>query len=215
MKIEKKNIIIVILILIILFLVYTTILINKTKNDFENRLNNVEINLKKDSTNLENKIYFNLWLYTIKQKNEIGKFLKWTDFELGDQYNSDEKYKIGENSYTQLKDINIIFKYLDKNKTLEIYIRIWDSQTKKEIEHLDVSQEVLEQISSDIFSILAQSVFVPIGEQKIDITKDFIDYINFNFILSPERVESGEPIGQVVFERNKEKDRIFYFDFLK
>ncbi len=198
---NKKNNIII-FITIILIICGFAYLFNNVKNNLENKLENEK-----------NEIYFNTWFYMIKIKNDMGKLLQFKDPELGYRMEYDTKYKVSESINIKLKDIGILLKYIKKNKTLAIYLDIWDRKTGKNIGYSDMPNEVLKEICSNIISILYENLLIAIEEKNsVDITKNYIDYIEFNFNIEPN--ENGYSIGVITYKRN-EKNSLFSFDFLK
>jgi len=163
---------------------------------------------------MKNQIYFDAWYNQIKQKNEIGKFLAWKDMHYSYQIENGEKYKIDKNRYVELKDILVSFNYEKGNKTMNIYLNIFDPRAKLEVKYTDLPEPTSSRICRDILLILSGNQFVIDGNKNSDVTKDHVNFINFYFLFDMNDMAEGEPVGGIIYKRSKEEG-LFNFEFLK
>lgn len=163
---------------------------------------------------MKSQIYFDTWYNQIKQKNEIGKFLAWKDTHYSYQIERGEKYKINKNRYIELKDILVSFEYKKINKTMNIYLNIFDPRTDLEVKYKDLPESTSSEICKDILLILSENQFIMNGDKDSDVTEGHINFINFYFTFNMDEMASGEPVGGITYKRSKEKGS-FNFELLK
>lgn len=163
-------------------------------------------------TEVRNRIYFNIWLNQIIQKNELGKFLKWKDPHLGYQIEDSEKYAIDKQNYVTTNDITISFEYIKKDKKLNIYLNIFNTRNAKEVRYNDMPEEIAQKICNHIALLISENGLIIDGNKDYDVTKNYIDSIQFYFLFNPDDMASGNRIGGLIYKRNNKNNS---FDFLK
>lgn len=157
----------------------------------------------------QNETYFNIWFYFIQEKNDMGQLLQFKDPEYGYLLENDKKYEM-KNVILELKDIRIKIKYLRNDKKLSIYVDdFYDTKSNSNIFYSNVPNELLRKICEDIIKILNQNLLVPFGKKDIDITKDFINDIEFVFIESKSTIYSN----MIINYKRDNKNKIFYFSY--
>ena len=163
---------------------------------------------------IKSQIYFDTWYNQIKQKNEVGKFLAWKDTHYNYQIERGDKYKIDKNRYIELKDILVSLEYAKVNKTMNIYLNIFDPRTELEVKYKDLPESTSSEICKDILSILSGNQFIVEGNKNSDVTKNHINFINFYFTFNMDEMAEGEPVGGLIYQRSKEEGS-FNFEFLE
>lgn len=157
----------------------------------------------------QNETYFNVWLYYLQEKNSIGKFLKIKDPEYGYLIDDEQQYK-SNNIEIDLKNIRIIFKYVENKKLLDVYVLdMFNKISKNDIFYSSIPNELLKEICNDIIMIFYENLMIPVGKKNIDITKDFINNINFIFTEPKDTIYSNMIIK---YKRDK-KNEIFNFSY--
>ncbi len=164
---------------------------------------------------IKNQIYFDIWYNKILTKNELRELLYFKDLEYGYKIGDSPKYFTNEKTYITLRDFEPRFKYISENKKLDIYLNIYDSGANKQIKYKNVSEETSKQICRDMLRLLSQNNLIINGSNDIDVTLNHIDFITCYFTFNIDEMASGEPVGGIIYKRNKKSTNNFDFDFFK
>jgi hypothetical protein len=160
---------------------------------------------------MKKQIYFDMWLEKILLKNEMRRLLINKDPELG--FDEETKFKIDEKTNLDFKMVDATIKYEKETKSLNIYLRAFNVNNGSDYRFKQLPESVSGGICDNIMYLLAENSLLSNGV-RFDATINYIDFINFYFIFDENEMASGEPVGGIIYKRNKEKD-LFSFDFLK
>jgi hypothetical protein len=167
--------------------------------------------------NLRNDIYFDMWLNDVVNKNNQSSFFQKKDPYWGNEVET--KFKIDSQRYINLKNIETKIDYHQETKTLRLFLNTPNSSSKKNAEtfyykYSDLKKELSEEICSNILFILSDYSGPLHQGKQIDVTQNYIKYINCYFTFDIDHMAAGEPVGGIIYKRSK-KEGLFNFEFLK
>jgi len=165
---------------------------------------------------LRNDIYFDMWLNDIIGKNDKSSFFQMKDPYWGNEVET--KFKVDDKQYVNLKDIKIGIDYNKNLKTLKLYLNTpnYSSKNNKNFyyRYETLGEDASKKICGKVLFIVSDYLG-PLHQGKaLDVTKNYVKYINCYFTFDENDMASGDPVGGIIYKRSKEKE-FFRFNFLK